>query len=118
VQNAKMRLLTDQQQLAAAAKSFLSLGRLAKTGKQAQLQADVAAALNSPRITADKAAVDAAVARVKTDGVTNDAAALQSSKAALDAARRQLSTDRVAALAASLVMGAEQAVLADARQVP
>jgi hypothetical protein len=118
VQAARMRLLTDQQELASAAKSFLSLGRLAVKGEHAHLKADVTAALNSARITADRAAVDAAEAKVKKDGVGNDPAALATSKAVLNAARRQLATDRVAALASSLVMAADQAVLADARQAP
>jgi hypothetical protein len=113
VQAARVRLSTDQQELAAAAKSFLRFGRLALKADQAHLKANVAAALSSVRITADKAAVDAAEAKLKTDSAANDPAALATGKATLDAARRQLVTDRLAALASSLAVAGDQTVLAD-----
>jgi hypothetical protein len=113
VQAAKMRLWTDQQELAVAAKSFLRFGRLAAKADQSHLKANVTAALTSVRITTAKAAVDAAEARLKTDSTANDPAALATGKAVLDAARRQLATDRIAALASSLEAAGDQTVLAD-----
>jgi colicin import membrane protein len=115
VEAAGAQLRTDQQALAAAGKAYFSADRLAIKGDQAQLKADMTAALNTAAIAADKAAVDAAEAKVKVDIAANDMAALAVDKAALDAARRQLATDRSAALASSLAVVDDSVAVAAAR---
>jgi hypothetical protein len=113
LQAARTRLSTDQQELAAAAKSFLRFGRLARRADQVHLKARVTAALSSAYITADMAAVDAAQTKLKTNSAAHDTAALATAKATLDLARRRLATDRIAALASSLEMAGDQTVLAE-----
>jgi hypothetical protein len=115
VEAARAQLRTDQQALSDAAKAYFSAARVSIHADQVQLNSDVTAALKTPTITADKAAVDAAEAKVRLDIAFNDTAALAVDQAALDAARRQLVTDRSAALASSLALSADRIALAAAR---
>ena len=67
LQAAKTALKTDQQALEAAAKTFLTADKLAVKADQAQLKADVVAALNTATISSDKAAVESAEAKLKAN---------------------------------------------------